>query len=79
MAQKGILTKIFSKIKYVLDKYMIIGNFYRKIRIWIIIDFFAQIHLFLKNWSSTVKNHNIDQYSLSIFINELEFLIKNDF
>ena len=41
MAQKCILTKIFSKIKYVLYKYMILGNIYHKIRIWIIINFFC--------------------------------------
>ena len=40
MVQKGILIKKFCKIKYVLGKYMILGNFYHWIRIWIIIDFF---------------------------------------
>jgi len=39
----------------------------------------VQIRLFWNNWSSMIKNHNIDQHLLSIFITELEFLIKNDF
>ena len=40
--------------------------------------FFTQIRLFWNNWSSVIKNHNIDHYSNSIFITELEFENKND-
>ena len=40
MAQKGTLTKIFFKIKFVLITKMIPGNFWHQLRSWIIIDFF---------------------------------------
>ena len=36
------------------------------------------VRLFWNNWSSVIKNHNIDHYSNSIFITELEFENKND-
>ena len=35
--------------------------------------FFAQIRAIWNNWSSVTKNHNIYNFSNSVFITELEF------
>ena len=40
MAQKGTVTKIFLKIKFVLVTKMIPGNFWHQLRSWIIMNFF---------------------------------------
>ena len=41
--------------------------------------FFAQTRLIWNNLSSTTENSHIGHFSHTVFITELEFLIKNDF
>ena len=53
-------------------------TFTTKLEFGLLLIFFAQIRLFWNNWSSVIKNHNIDHYSNSISITELDFENKND-
>ena len=41
--------------------------------------FFAQFHPVWNNLSSVTKNDSVGHFSHSVFITELEFLVKNDF
>ena len=41
--------------------------------------FFAQFRPIWNNLSSIIKNDNVGHFPHSVFITELEFLIKNDF